>query len=86
MGVHALQTEHIAIKAAHDASASGDAVMDAVVAMQDIAKKIGRIHDITSQTRMLSLNATIEAARAQEHGRGFAVVASEVRALALMRT
>jgi methyl-accepting chemotaxis protein len=79
---NALQTEHLAIKAAHDASASGDAVMDAVAAMQDIAKRIVVIHDITSQTRMLSLNATIEAARAHEHGRGFAVVASEVRALA----
>lgn len=79
---NALQTEHIAIKAAHDASVSGDAAMDAVAAMQDIAKRIVVIHDITSQTRMLSLNATIEAARAQEHGRGFAVVASEVRRLA----
>ena len=50
--------------------------------MQEIAKKIAIIEDITSRTRMLSLNATIEASRAQEHGRGFAVVAAEVRALA----
>jgi methyl-accepting chemotaxis protein len=79
---NALQTEQIAIQAAHDAGASGDAVISAVDAMQDIAQKIVVIHDITSQTRMLSLNATIEAARAQEYGRGFAVVAAEVRALA----
>ena len=79
---NALQTEQIALQAAHDAGASGDAVRHAMAAMQDIAKRIVVIHDITSQTRMLSLNATIEAARAHEHGRGFAVVASEVRALA----
>jgi methyl-accepting chemotaxis protein len=52
---NALQTENIAIQAAHDANASGDVVMNVVAAMQDIAKRIVVIHDITSQTRMLSL-------------------------------
>lgn len=79
---NAMQTEKIAITAAQDAQASSAAVAEAVTAIQEIAKEIATIEDITTQTRMLSLNATIEAARAQEYGKGFAVVASEVRALA----
>jgi methyl-accepting chemotaxis protein len=79
---NALQTEKIAMQAAEDAKKSGQAVAEAVEAIQGIAGKISIIEDITRQTRMLSLNATIEAARAREHGKGFAVVASEVRALA----
>ena len=78
---NALQTEKIAAQAANDAQASGQAVMAAVMAMKEIAKKITIIEDITRQTRTLSLNATIEAAKAQEYGKGFAVVAAEVRAL-----
>ena len=79
---NALQTEQIAIAAAEDAQAGGQAVGETVRSIQEIAKKISLIEDITHQTRMLSLNATIEAARAQEYGKGFAVVAAEVRSLA----
>lgn len=79
---NALQTEQLAIQAAADARETGQAVAEAVLAMQQIAQKISAIEDITRQTRMLSLNASIEAVHAQVSGKGFAVVASEVRALA----
>lgn len=79
---NAMQTEKIALQAADDARASGDAVTNAVKAMQAIAEKIAVIETITNQTRMLSLNATIEAAKAEGYGKGFAVVAAEVRSLA----
>ncbi len=78
---NAIQTEKIALQAASHAGVSGQAVAEAVEAMQQIAGKIAIIDDIARQTRLLSLNATIEAARAQEYGKGFAVVAAEVRAL-----
>lgn len=79
---NAQATEGIATKAASDAREGGEAVREAVRAMQDIASKITIIEDIAYQTNLLALNATIEAARAGEHGKGFAVVATEVRKLA----
>ena len=60
----------------------GEAVNNAVNAMQTIAEKIMVVQEIARQTDLLALNAAVEAARAGEHGRGFAVVASEVRKLA----
>jgi methyl-accepting chemotaxis protein len=53
-----------------------------LVAMKQIAAKIGIVDDIAYQTNLLALNAAIEAARAGGHGKGFAVVAAEVRKLA----
>ena len=79
---NATQTEKIARQSAADAIASGDAVNNAVNAMQTIAEKIMVVQEIARQTDLLALNAAVEAARAGEHGRGFAVVASEVRKLA----
>ena len=76
------QTESIARQAAKDAETSGEAVGDAVKAMETIAEKIMVVQEIARQTDLLALNAAVEAARAGEHGRGFAVVASEVRKLA----
>jgi methyl-accepting chemotaxis protein len=75
-------TERISRKAAEDARRGGEAVAQTVVAMRQIAGKIGIVEEIARQTNLLALNAAIEAARAGESGRGFAVVASEVRKLA----
>ena len=79
---NAAATEKIARQSAADAQSSGDAVRQAVKAMQTIAEKIVIVQEIARQTDLLALNAAVEAARAGEHGRGFAVVASEVRKLA----
>jgi methyl-accepting chemotaxis protein len=75
-------TDSMATKASKEASDGGGAVGLTVVAMKQIAAKIGIIDDIAYQTNLLALNAAIEAARAGEHGKGFAVVAAEVRKLA----
>jgi hypothetical protein len=48
----------------------GGAVGQTVVAMKQIAAKIGIVDDIAYQTNLLALNAAIEAARAGEHGKG----------------
>lgn len=75
-------TDSMATKAAGEAGEGGEAVQATVLAMNQIAEKIGIIDDIAYQTNLLALNAAIEAARAGEHGKGFAVVAAEVRKLA----
>jgi methyl-accepting chemotaxis protein len=75
-------TDSMAAKAAKEANQGGEAVKETVIAMKQIANKIGIIDDIAYQTNLLALNAAIEAARAGEHGKGFAVVATHVRKLA----
>ena len=75
-------TDGMATKASNEATEGGGAVSQTVIAMKQIAAKIGVVDDIAYQTNLLALNAAIEAARAGEHGKGFAVVAAEVRKLA----
>lgn len=79
---NAAKTNAIATETSENSKTGGEAVAQAVSAMNEIADKIGIIEDIASQTNLLALNAAIEAARAGEAGKGFAVVASEVRKLA----
>lgn len=75
-------TDSMATKTSKEAVDGGSAVGQTVLAMKQIAAKIGIVDDIAYQTNLLALNAAIEAARAGEHGKGFAVVAAEVRKLA----
>lgn len=75
-------TDGMASKTSTEAADGGKAVNDTIMAMKQIASKIGIVDDIAYQTNLLALNAAIEAARAGEHGKGFAVVAAEVRKLA----
>jgi methyl-accepting chemotaxis protein len=75
-------TDGMASKTSKEAADGGLAVNDTILAMKQIASKIGIVDDIAYQTNLLALNAAIEAARAGEHGKGFAVVAAEVRKLA----
>jgi methyl-accepting chemotaxis protein len=75
-------TDGMATKTNREAADGGAAVSQTVLAMKQIAAKIGIVDDIAYQTNLLALNAAIEAARAGEHGKGFAVVAAEVRKLA----
>jgi len=79
---NANKTNLIASESANAVADGSTAANETLIAMRQIASKIGVIDEIAYQTNLLALNAAIEAARAGENGRGFAVVASEVRRLA----
>lgn len=68
-------------KAAQFSTQVGDAVRELAASSQRIGEVMTLIHQVATQTRMLSLNAAVEAARAGEAGKGFAVVAQEVQNL-----
>ena len=59
----AVTTRLVVAIGAAEATEGGQAVIETVAAMKQIAKKIGIIDDIAYQTNLLALNAAIEAAR-----------------------
>jgi methyl-accepting chemotaxis protein len=79
---NAQQTNKIATESYQKMTRVEDASQKSIMAVRDIAEKVGIIAEIASQTNLLALNAAVEAARAGEQGKGFAVVAAEVRKLA----
>ncbi len=79
---NASQTDRIATQTSQQMKIGGEAVIDTITAMRQIASKVELIENIAYKTNILALNAAIEAARVGEQGKGFAVVALEVRKLA----
>jgi len=75
------QNEQLAIAAAEEGTLGGEAVIQTVAVMKQVAERINLLDDIARKTDMLTLAAAVEAARAGEQGTGFGVVAAELRKL-----